>query len=125
MHFLHFPIAGTISESGQTAKRSNPITESGQFFSKDLSPPPVDNDIVAVSATRGKSGSSPPEIFKIIRVLRRKNVVRQENSSPIHHASDIGHGQRLLKAVVVDQHICSDHQVQTLARREVQSLSDN
>src|SRR6266700_4929109 len=88
-------------------------------------PTAVDNNIVAVSATKRKIDSSTPEIFEVGSMLCRKNVVRKEDASMIQHPSDIGHGQCLLKAVVVDQHICCDHQVQALAGREVQSLSDD
>src|SRR5215469_774695 len=85
----------------------------------------VNHDVVAISAARRKGRGSAAKVGKVASVLRRENIVRQENAPGIQHAGDIGHGQSLFKSVVINQHVGSDHQVEALPGREVQSLGDD
>ena len=63
--------------------------------------------------------------LKSLNVVSRQGVVGQEDSSGIHHECDIGHGQCLLKPVVVDEDVGGNHQVKRLARFPGNVLRDD
>ena len=58
-------------------------------------------------------------------MLRGKNIVGQEKPPGIQHPGNIGHGERLLQTVVIDEHVGGDHEVEALSRRKVQRLGDD
>ena len=68
----------------------------------------VDDNVVAIGSASRKRSRSTAKILEVAGVLRGKNIVCQENAAGIQHARDIGHGQRLLKTVVVHKNVGSD-----------------
>jgi len=86
------------------------------------SPPPVHHHVVTICPARGVPDSPPAQILQSLRMLRGQRMVRQENATVIHHMGDAAHGQRLLKKVVIDQHVGRYHQVESLSFGNVHGL---
>src|SRR5215472_7673533 len=117
---------GNSSYHRNNVRVALPLPNSGQRPTRPIhSLTAVDDDIIAVSSAGSKSGGSATEIFKIVRMLRRKNVVRQKDASMIQHARDVSHREGLLEAVVVNEDVCGNDKIETFVRRQVKRLRDD
>src|SRR5437879_4144773 len=92
-------------------------------FLRDLTlPPPVSPHFISVRPAWRVCDRPPAEILQSLRMLRWQRMVRQEDAAVVHHVGDAAHCQRLLKKIVVNQHVGRDHQVETLPFGNVHGL---
>src|SRR5574340_1462552 len=68
-----------------------------------LSAAAIDDHVVAVGSVSGEGDAAAAEILQCVGVLGGQNVVGEKDAAAVHHARDVGHGQRLLKTIVIDK----------------------
>ena len=85
---------------------------------------PIDRHVVSVGAI-GRIGHGMT-IHKFQRprphMVRRQSVICKGDPTGTHHAGDTGHSRCLLKPIIVNKDICSDHQVEQLPFPQLRSL---
>jgi len=55
-------------------------------------------------------------------MLRRKHRVAEEDGARIHQARNIGHGQTLLKPIVINEYVRGYYEIEGLTPREISGL---
>src|SRR5450755_1435752 len=84
--------------------------------------PAIRQHVVAIRAAGGEGNGMAVEILQRLNVMSGQRVIGEKNPARVHHPRDAGHGQSLLEAVVVNEDIGSDHQVERLSWRQFHAL---
>ena len=63
------------------------------------------------------------EKLERLDVMGGQGVVGEKDPAGVHHPSDAGHRQGLLEAVIIDEDVGSDHQVESLRLLQFRTLS--
>src|SRR2546428_4149892 len=84
-------------------------SEQSASASARTSAPPVYDYVISVRSTRRIGDGPSAQKFQGLDVLRGQRMVRQENATVVHHMSYAAHRQRLLKKVVINEHVGRYH----------------